>query len=186
MGVRIKGQGFIGFMGTLRQLHGDEPHARVLAALPPDLGGAIRNREILPMGWYSIAWYVEMHQAARAVCGEGVSRHVGREACRQDVTSIYRFILKFLSPEVFLQQSAKVFALFCEGGRCEVESATAGSARILYSECPGASSGMWDNVIGGTERLVELCGGREVFGKPLRGGGDGDPTLLAQITWKPR
>jgi hypothetical protein len=182
-GVRIKGQSFVGFLATLRLQRGEAAHRAVLAGLPPDLREALRSGEILPMGWYSIAWYAELHEAARAACGEGVSREIGREAARSDMTTIYRFILKFFSPETLLKQSSKVFGLFCDGGRCTVEAARKGTARILYTDCPGACRGMWDVVLGASEILVELSGGRDVSAKAIGGGSDGDARLLAQVTW---
>ena len=38
-------------------------------------------------------------------------------------------------------------------------------------------------VLGGTEIIVEICGGRAVSARAVGGGGDGDARLLAQITW---
>jgi hypothetical protein len=183
MGVRIKGQAFIGFMAKLRQMHGEKAHEEVLAQLDRDLAAGLRTGALVSMGWYSMEWYSSLHAAAREVCGNRVSREVGREAARDDVNTIYRFILKFLSPETLLGQAGKVFSQFCEGGKCTVESTRKGSARILYSDCPGACRGMWENVLGSTELMVELCGGRDVIGKALTGGGDGDRMMLAQITW---
>jgi len=183
MNVRIKGQGFVGFMATLQRLHGADAHEKVLAGLPPEVAAALRNGEIVPMGWYPVEWYSALHTAARAVCGPGVSREVGRAAAQSDARTIYRFILKFFSPETLLGQSAKVFALFCEGGSCKVEMARKGSARIRYGDCPGASRGMWEVICGGTDVLVELCGGREVTVKPVGGGGDGDSVMIVQVSW---
>jgi hypothetical protein len=183
MAVRIKGQSFIGFLATLRELRGEEPHRAVMSRLPGEVANALKSGEIVPMGWYPVEWYAALHAAARAVEGEGVSRYIGREAARKDVNTIYRFVLKFLSPETLLKQSAKVFSLFCDGGKCDVTSTQKGSARIRYSECPGACRGMWDVVLGGTEVIVELCGGKNVSSRAINGGGEGDTSLLVQITW---
>jgi hypothetical protein len=183
MAVRIKGQSFIGFLATLREVKGEQTVRDVVKRLPPELSAALGSGEMTSMGWYPIEWYAGLHSAARAVAGDGVSREVGRAAARKDINTIYRFVLKFLSPETLLKQSAKVFALFCDGGKCTVTSAGKGSARILYSECPGACKGMWDNVIGGTEVIVEICGGKNVMGRAVTGGSDGDASLLAQFTW---
>jgi hypothetical protein len=183
MSVRIKGQSFVGFLATLRKLYGEPAHARVIAALHPDLGAALRSGEIVPMGWYSLEWYTSLHRAARSVCGDRVSREVGREAARSDLNSIYRFVLKFMSPETLLNQSAKVFGLFCEGGKCTVAAVRKGSARIRYTECPGACRGMWELVLGTTELMIELCGGKNVKGTAVSGGGDGDSNLVAEFTW---
>jgi hypothetical protein len=183
MGVRIKGQSFIGFLATLNMIHGPEAHRQVMLRLPKELAQALSSGGVTAMGWYPIAWHSGLHAAAREVCGIGVSRQIGREAARRDLNTIYRFILRFMSPETLLAQSSKVFALFCDGGKCTVTLAKKGSARILYSDCPGASRGMWEQVIAGTEVMIEACGGRLVSSKALSGGDDGDASLLGLFTW---
>jgi hypothetical protein len=183
MAVRIKGQAFLGFVATLRELRGEDTVQRALARLPADVARAIKSGEITSMGWYPIEWYTGLHAAVRGVAGNRASREIGRAAAKKDINTIYRFILRFLSPETLLNQSAKVFALFCDGGKVTVMAMKKGSARILYSECQGASQGMWDLVLGGTEVIVETCGGKSVAATAMTGGCDGDSSLLAQITW---
>jgi len=182
MSARIKGQAFLGFLDTLERVRGVETRRQVTAGLPEDVRAALRNGEIVAMGWYSIEWYGSVHAAARAVCGPSVSREIGREAARSDFNTIYRFILKFLSPATLLKKSSNIFALFCDEGK--VTAATKpGSARIHYSDCSGACRGMWETVLGSTELMIELCGGRGVSGKAVSGGGDGDSSMVAQFTW---
>ena len=183
MSVRIKGQSFVGFHRTLRVLKGEGAMEAIHADLPAELLAAYAHREILPMGWYPIAWYAGLHAAARKTHGAGISRAVGKEAAKQDVNTLYRFILKFFSPETLLKQSGRVFALFCERGACDVEASRKGFARIRYGNCAGANRGVWDNVLGGTETLVEVCGGRSVLAKVAAGGGDGDGEMTAEVTW---
>ncbi len=182
-GVRIKGQSFVGFHQTIRALKGPTAMDVVVPDLPPELASAYKNGGILPMGWYPIAWYAGLHTAARKAHGVGISRAVGKEAAKHDVNTLYRFILRFFSPETLLKQSGRVFGLFCEGGSCEVEASKKGFARIRYANCAGANRGVWDNVLGGTETLVEVCGGRSVLAKVAARGGDGDDEMTAEVTW---
>jgi hypothetical protein len=181
--VRIKGQSFVGFHQTLRFLKGPNAMEVIDADLPTELAKAYKNSEILSMGWYPIDWYAGLHVAARKTHGTGISRAVGKEAAKRDVNTLYRFILKFFSPETLLKQSGRVFALFCEGGTCEVETSKKGFARIRYANCGGSNRGVWDNVLGGTEALVEVCGGRAVLAKVALRGNDGDDEMTAEVTW---
>lgn len=184
MGVRIKGQSFVGFLGALRKLEGEQSYRACLAQMPSELAQAIQNGEVLSMGWYSLEWYREMHLACVEVCGVFVTRRCAREATRNDVNNIYRFILKFFSPETLMKQADKVFSLFCDGGKCRVEASTRNSVRIRYLDCPGAPRAMWESILASTETLVELCGGKEVQGRAVEGGGEGDPSMLALVTWQ--
>jgi hypothetical protein len=181
--ARIKGQSFVGFHRTLRKLKGADAMDRINADLPPDLARAYKGGEILPMGWYPIGWYSGLHVAARKTHGANISRAVGKEAAKEDVNTLYRFILRFFSPETLLKQSGRVFALFCEGGTCEVEASRKGFARIRYGNCAGGNRGVWENVLGGTETLVEVCGGRAVLAKVAARGNDGDDEMTAEVTW---
>jgi hypothetical protein len=181
--ARVKGQSFVGFHRTLRLLKGEDAMRELEPDLPPELARAYAHREILPMGWYPMPWYAGVHSAARKKFGFGISRAVGKEAAKQDVNTLYRFILKFFSPETLLKQSGRVFSLFCEGGTTTVELSRKGFARIRYGGCGGANRGVWDNVLGGTEAIVEVCGGRAVAAKSVARGSDGDAEMTAEITW---
>jgi len=181
--VRIKGQSFVGFHRTVRKLKGADAMDRITPDLPADLARAYKGGEILPMGWYPMEWYAGLHAAARKTHGAVISRAVGKEAAKEDVNTLYRFILRFFSPETLLKQSGRVFALFCEGGTCQVEASRKGFARIRYANCAGSNRGVWDNVLGGTEAIVEVCGGRAVNAKVVERGNDGDGEMTAEVTW---
>ncbi len=182
--VRIKGQAFVGFQSALSKRCGPLAVPAVLKALPSDIAHALESGEIVSVGWYPIDWYAKLQEVARAAFGSAISRDIARDAARSDVTTIYRFILRFLSPQTLMGQSARVFRLFCDGGACTVEKTEARSATLLYTGIPGANRGFWDNVLGGSETIVELCGGRDVAVQVLDGGGDGDTTMRCEIKWR--
>lgn len=184
--VRIKGQSFVGFQRTLDVLHGDGSMKKVKDRLSRELVSALENREILPMGWYPIRWYADLHATARALFGPQVSREIGRSAARDDINTIYRSILRFFSPETLLSQSKRVFALFADSGSCKVDETRRGFARLRYDGCNGANQGLWENILGSTETMVELCGGRAVGGKIVDGGRDGDHRMTSEISWVAR
>jgi hypothetical protein len=182
--VRIKGQAFVGFQTSLSKRCGPLAVPTILKALPDEISHALERGEIVSVGWYPIDWYAKLHEVARAAHGPAISRDIARDAARSDVTTIYRFILRFLSPQTLMGQSARVFRLFCDGGACTVEKTEAHRATLLYTGCPGANRGFWDNVLGGSETIVELCGGRDVEAQVLEGGGDGDAKMRCEIKWR--
>jgi hypothetical protein len=182
-GVRVKGQSMVAFERALTELKGEGALEQVLVAVPADVARAMRNREILPMGWYPMEWFASLHSSAQRVFGDSISREIGRTATRHDVTKLYRFILRFFSPETLIGQMGRVFALFCDAGTVAVEERRPGSARVRYGGCKGASRGVWEDVLGSTEVLLDLCGGRDPSARIVEGGGDGDGSMCCVITW---
>jgi hypothetical protein len=180
--VQIKGQSIVAFERTVKQLKGDEAIGELLPRLPGEVAHAISSKEILAVGWYPMEWFAALHTAAGGAFGPEISREIGRAATRHDVTTIYRFILKFLSPDTLMKHYGRVFALFCESSKVIVESQQKGGAVVRCSGCDGASSGVWEDVIGTTEVILELCGAKSPAGKIMSGAGNSG-AMVCQYTW---
>ena len=123
---------------------------------------------------------IEITSLARAT----ISREIGRVATRHDVTTIYRFILRFMSPDILVSQIARIFRMVVDTGDAVVESKERGDARVRFSGCPGATRGTWDDMLGSTEVLIELCGGHDVTGRIVAGGADGDGSMTCELSWR--
>jgi hypothetical protein len=184
MGIRVKGQAIVAFERTLAELKGPD----AMSALAPHLGSelvqVIKNREVLSVGWYPIEWYAALHDAAQNVHGAAISREIGRAATRHDVTTLYRFILRFLSPTTLVSQIKRIFGMAFDGGEVVIEENKSGSARIRFVGCPGSNRGVWEDMLGSIETLLELCGGRESSARVVAGGSDGDAAMTCVLTWK--
>lgn len=182
MGVKIKGQGLVAFERTLLQLKGPEAMEPVLAGASPEAAHAVRSREILPVGWYPMEWFASLHESARVAYGPAISREIGRAATRHDVTTLYRFILRFLSPETLIDQSSRILSLVIDGGAVALEERRRGFARLRYSGCAGSSRGAWEDFIGSNEVLLELCGAQQAVGTILEGGEGA--SMVCSLSWK--
>jgi hypothetical protein len=182
MGVRVKGQSMVAFQRALGELKGPEAIERVLPRCPEEVARAVRSKEILPVGWYPMEWFSSLHRSAQVEFGPTISRDIGRTATRHDVTTLYRFILRFLSPETLIKQTGRVFSLFCDSGGVTIEEARKGFARLRYSGCTGSSRGVWEDIMGSTEVLLELTGGRDASGRILEGGGD-EGSMVCEFFW---
>jgi hypothetical protein len=68
MGLRVKGQAFRSVLAALAKLEGHETHDRVIDALPTELSRALQSGAIVAGGWYSIAWYAALYDAASQIC----------------------------------------------------------------------------------------------------------------------
>jgi len=184
MGIRVKGQGFVGFERTIVELKGPQAMTALMPHLPADVVLVLRNREILSVGWYPIEWYASIHSAAQALHGESISREIGRAATRHDVTTLYRFILRFLSPTTLIGQMKRLHAMIADGGDVVVEENRDGAARVRFTACAGGNRGTWEDMLGSFETLLELCGGRNVVARAIAGGNDGDPGMTCVLTWR--
>lgn len=184
MGVRVKGQALVAFERTLLELKGERAMDALAPHLPDDLRQALRNREILPMGWYPIEWFATLHAAGQIVHGAGISREIGRVATRHDVTTLYRFILRFLSPDTLVSQMSRILRMVVDSGEVVVDQKGNGAALVRFTGCHGSTRGTWDDMLGSIEVLLELCGGREVSARVVAGGGDGDGAMSCQLSWR--
>lgn len=184
MGVLVKGQALVAFERTLLELKGPAAMDALAPHLPQDVQRAMRSREVLPVGWYPIEWFAALHAAAHTLHGSSISREIGRAATRHDVTTLYRFILRFLSPDMLVNQIGRIFRMVVDSGEATVEENRGGTARVRFSGCEGANRGTWDDMLGSTEVLIELCGGRDATGRVISGGGDGESWMSCQFTWR--
>jgi hypothetical protein len=184
MGIRVKGQAILAFERTLIEMHGRGAMTPLRSDLLPDMLTALESREVLAMGWYPMEWFASLHGAAQKAYGPGVSREIGRLATRHDVTTLYRFILRFVSPATLMGQMKRIFGMVCDSGGVLVEENREGSARVRFVGCAGANRGTWEDMLGSIETLLELCGGREASARVISGGADGDATMSCLLTWK--
>lgn len=170
--IRVKGQGFHGFLAALEQVCGRESVAATLAALRGDAGEAIRSGTVLPIGWYPIAWYRQLHATAQEATGLGSSlaRDIGREATRHDLNTVYRLLLRMISPETLLKQANRILHMYADGGSVLILESSRGGARVRYIECYGCDRNVFEDMIGSTETMLDACGARNVRITAGRGG----------------
>ena len=98
--VEIKGQAFLGIVGAVGEMLGETAIARLRDEAAGELGEALRTNTVLSAGWYPVAWYRELHQAARRVSGGGdaFTVELGKVSLRRDVNMVYKAIFRLLSP----------------------------------------------------------------------------------------
>jgi hypothetical protein len=184
--VEIKGQAFLGILGALGEMRGDEAVSRVRREVDGELGDALRTNTILSSGWYPVAWYRGLHHAARRVAGgdDAFTIELGRVSLRRDVNLVYRAIFRLLSPTTLLDQSDRIVKLFVRGGgRYETLEKKPGFVRSRYDGFAGFDRILWLDFLGGGHGALELCGARNVVGRIAGGGRDGDAWMVVEATF---
>jgi hypothetical protein len=183
--LQVKGLAFRSTLAGLRRLRGEAAATAVLAALPGALGESARFGGLSASSWYPISFYRELLATIRRVtrASPELLRAVGREASYDDFRGVYRVIAFVLSPQRLINQAPRAWSLYFDSGSLEVLEAREGMASARYFECVGFDRNVWERAMGGSEGLIEVCGGKNVRLRVVSGGGDGDEELVLEARW---
>jgi hypothetical protein len=174
------------FLGALERLHGPSVVERTLAGVDPECTRLIRERRLLPTGWYPIDWLRELHASAQRVTGKGaeLSWQIGAASMRADFTGVYRIFLLVLSPEALVSKSARVFSTYYTRGKMEILESRPKLVQVAFSDCVGFDANLWADVMGSAQAGLELCGAKQVEHETLSGGRDGDDFMEVVARWR--
>lgn len=183
--AQAKGINFRTFLDVFRRLHGESALEGTLHRVDPALGRLLREGAVRAGGWYPVAWYRELHRAAREEVGAGdeLSRRIGREATLQDFSGVYMAFLAVLAPETVLRFAPRVMAAYYRPAEMFVARAAPGFAEVRWLHCRGFDRAVWQDLFGGCEGVLHACGARDPRIEVLVGGGDGDEAAEAVARW---
>ncbi len=201
----VRGQALKSLLGALGAELGARELAEVFARLhtltDDDAGSStskdtsssarlLLSRSFGGTSWYPLAHYAAIHRLAREVTGRGpeLARALGREARRIDGRGLYRFVLRFSTPELYLKHLVRVLALYVEGPRLEIGSvhhATVGDSELefRFDHANGFDENIWEDALGGTQALLEMSNARDVR-VAMREGGGAETWCVAEARWK--
>jgi hypothetical protein len=181
----VKGLAFHTVLGQLRRLRGDDVADRAMAALRDDVRDAVVRGAIVTTGWYPISWYRELWRAIDASAGEGhaLVRLIGRESLYSDISTIYRPLLRLLSPERIVSMGAKYFNRIYDTGSFRVLSREDNRMSVRFERCRGFDRNMWIEVVGSIEAFITLSGLPSPSVHVVAGGGDTDDWADMTARW---
>ncbi len=111
-------------------------------------------------------------------------RAIGYRSLKLDMASVYKqFVMRFLSPQILLGFSGRLFNTYYDTGTFEVMESHQGSVAVRCSGCIGWDHNMWTEIAGGSVALLELSRAKDVRLRVLSGGRDGDTTLEMAAYW---
>jgi hypothetical protein len=185
-GPRAKGVNFRTFLKVLRRLRGERIVEATLDDTIPELARNYRSGLVFSGNWYPIAWYADLHRAARKATGAGLelAQAIGFESVKDDLSGIYRIFLLVVSPEFVLSKAPLLFNTYYDTGTMEVYESGRGHARARFSGCTGFDANLWADVTGSCRAALEAAGAREVTATIRAGGGDGDDHLDLEARWR--
>ncbi len=162
--VQLRWQAFEGIRVALEKLHGPDALERLRPRLSTELAEAVTARADTTREWYPIAWYAELHDAAQAAYGGGrrLHREIGRLATENDLRTVHRFILQFVSPRAILAQSQRIWDLYSDRGVVTYEELAPNRVRVHFRECPGVSLPVWEDIASSTATFLAACGAQSI------------------------
>jgi hypothetical protein len=183
---RVKGVSFRTVNTVFAELRGKEALERAHALMRPELSEAYRKNTMLAASWYPISWYRDALSACRRAVHEGpeLMRAIGYRSMMLDMGSTYKqLVARFLSPQLLLSFSGKLFNTYYDTGKFEVIEVQKGSVTVRASDCHGWDHNMWTEIAGSSVALLELSRAKEVRLRVLSGGKDGDTELQMVAYW---
>ncbi len=183
--MSAKGISFRSFFSALERVRGDEIVTRTIEHLPDEVQEAVMPGHLGKNDWHPIAWYRELHRAARAATNEGpeLSRLIGYESVREDFNGPLGAPAFVLSPEAVIRRGPRIFRTYYRPGRMYLLESSAGSFRAHWNGCVGFDLNVWQDVMGGCEAVLRVCGARSVELTVLSGAGENDSRSVIVALW---
>jgi len=183
--VRGKGMNFRTALQMLERMKGKVMLQAIIEQMPPESRDAIRYGRIVAGGWYPVSWYRELHASAQRVCRAGpeLARAIGHDATVEDFRGIYRYLLAMLSPEFIFSQAPKLLQMYWEGGEAEKVEVRKGMGSLRFRGWKGFDRNVWEDIMGSTEGLLELCNSTAIRRRIIAGGDDTSGELWVEFRW---
>ncbi len=182
---KVKGVAFRATMRALADVRGDDALNRSIARCRREVRDALRYQQVVVGGWYPISWYREL--LAAIVEGEGgrkgIARELGRRGIELDLNGVYRTLFKLMKPGTLVSFFKLLFPRYYAHGRLTVEAESKGFLRVAVRDCRGFDHLMYLDLLGATERMIELTGVKNPRCRITSGGADHGETVVMEGTW---
>jgi hypothetical protein len=183
---QVKGLAFRSLVRSAQRLFGPGVVDKMMPLLPAEIARTVKHDSFVTSGWYPIGQYRALYGAIARASGKSpieVGRTLGRDATMDDFRGVYRVLTAVLSPEFLIRRAPGLWNRYYDTGTLAVH-AQKGSAEAEFRGCTGFDRVLWEDAIGGSVGLLEVCGAQEVAVQVRAGGGDGQDFLDAACTWR--
>jgi hypothetical protein len=183
--VAAKGSNFVGILRAIEARFGADATREMLTLLPRELATALRENQVLAVGWYPVEWYAQMHAAIDAAFGGGlgVARSLGHDATLADFSGLHRLIGSMLTAQTIFAQSHRLMGLYWKGGTIERLELTTGYVRLRFDGWQGFTMFLWEDIMGSLEALLELCRARYVRSRALDAPSASCDSIVIEARW---
>lgn len=158
--AEAKGTNFVGALRSVEALRGPSARQAAIAAARGAAGEALRSNQIVPVGWYPVSWYVELHRAIDQATGGGVAlaREIGAVTTTQDFTGIHRALIRLLSPRTVARHTHRLLQMYWRGGTVEVAEPRQDVISLRFAGWQGFEPAVWEDLAGSFEAVLAVVG----------------------------
>ncbi len=182
---KVKGVAFRATMRAFVDLRGEDALGRAIERCSGEVQDALRYHRVVAGGWYPIGWYREL--LAAVVAGEGgrkgMARELGRRGIELDLNGVYRTLFKLMTPGTLVAFFKLLFPRYYAHGRLIVEAESKGLLRVSVRDCRGFDHLMYLDLLGATERMIQLSGVKNPRCRIISGGDDEGDAVVMEGTW---
>ena len=144
---------------TLVRLQGPEAWSHLLAAVSDPCRKAFEGHIGL-FEWVDAGMATELSRAFYAASADELTYQRGRDAARNQLTTVNRWVLRFLSPSFLLSTVPRFFQFYLKGGHVQVEHA-GGNTATVHVWAIGLYDEYWRfGATGWLEEALEMTGCR--------------------------
>jgi hypothetical protein len=164
--------------------HGDAGWREVLSTMDGDDRDTLAA--VVPVGWYDIALYDRFNRALVTTLGRGdlsYMAEVGRFAADHDMKTVFRVLLRMLSPATVMERSTDLWRRYQDSGVWTIERPTEKSAIGALRSWGSNEEATCERLGGYLGRLLELSGSKGVRVARDRCRSRGDDHCRFHATW---
>jgi serine/threonine-protein kinase len=180
--IRVKGSVMLGVLQAARDVDQGLREATI-RELTGELAECVRSGGPIASAWYPVAWHREILGVIARREGAARLREVVRRSTRDSVGRIHKVVIRMLTPDTLISRSSNLFSSFFEG-TFSAQRQGEGLTRIEWKGCHGFDRNCWQAQIHTVEELVAMSGAKLLRKSVLRGGEDGDPDMMLEVSRK--
>lgn len=160
---QVKGSVLKARLAFVEQHGGKDGVERVLAALPPEDRGALRN--LVAIQWCPFELGRRLDDAIVQVLGHGKPQffeRLGAASAETNLTTVHKAFLAQGDPQAFLAKAPQVYKLYYDTGRREYAKTGPKEAVLTTRDAETFSAPDCLTVIGWHRKALEMCGATNV------------------------
>jgi hypothetical protein len=183
-----KGSGFASAVIILRKILVGEMLEQIIATLSPETAELVRHPP-LPVAWIGVGHFPELVRAVKAHGFGGDEKKFeewGRQAMLNDLRTIYKMFIRFLSPQFVIERAAKLWQTYTRHqGSVRAVADGPSSAIVTYEGLPQllVSAEFWAYQRGVLLGVLEATGMKQVAIESL-GGAAATTGARFRVSWK--
>lgn len=186
-GIEMKGQAVRQYVSVFEDSKGSEALASVISKISVDeFRELLQERQILASRWYPIAWMNEFMSLAAAEFSDepDLPERIGYASADRNIRGIYRFLTRFLSPELCIRQVPRMWKVYTNGIKVRTEISAPQRATLRFYGA-GPSRLVWRAMLGGgARRIFESSGARDIEVSITGGGIERSEETSVEVRWR--